>query len=89
MLVDLSLYHTDFEPRLFEETRAYYDEEGSRLVREQDMSKYLEHIADRIHQESVIRLKKYFDKSSKAQLNAIVEQELLTKYVEFILDKSK
>lgn len=89
MLIDLQVYHTDFEPRLLAETRKYYSDEGDRLVQEMDMSIYLQHAAHRLHQESVLHIKKYFDKSTKVPLNSIVEQELLTKRAEVILDKSK
>ncbi|KAI8144380.1 cullin 4 [Fennellomyces sp. T-0311] len=88
MLIDLKRYHKDFEPRLLEESRKYYDAEGDRLVHEMDMSKYLEHVAYRLHQEiQHINARKLFDKSTKVPLNSIVEHELLTKRIDFILDK--
>ena len=90
MLIDLKRYHKDFEPRLLEESRTYYDAEGDRLVQEMDMPKYLEHVAYRIHQEvQHVNTKKLFDKSTKVPLNSIVEHELLTKRVDFILNKCK
>lgn len=67
----------------------YYSNEGDRLVQEMDMSIYLKHVAHRLHQESVLHVKRFFDKSTKVPLNSIVEQELLTKRAEYILDKSK
>ncbi|CDS07259.1 hypothetical protein LRAMOSA01208 [Lichtheimia ramosa] len=88
MLIDLQAYHTDFESRLLSETRMYYSNEGDRLVQEMDMSIYLKHVAHRLHQESVLHVKRFFDKSTKVPLNSIVEQELLTKRAEYILDKS-
>ncbi|KAI7880098.1 cullin 4 [Lichtheimia hyalospora FSU 10163] len=88
MLIDLQIYHTDFESRLLSETRRYYSDEGDRLVQDMDMSIYLKHVAHRLHQESVLHVKRYFDKSTKVPLNSIVEQELLTKRAEHILDKS-
>ncbi|KAI9499099.1 cullin 4 [Zychaea mexicana] len=88
MLIDLKRYHRDFEPRLLEESKNYYDAEGNRLVQEMDMSMYLEHVAYRIHQEvQHVNTKKLFDKSTKVPLNSIVEHELLTKRSKCILDK--
>lgn len=89
MLIDLSVYHMDFEPRFLEESRAYYNEEGGKLVEDMDMSDYLQHVATRLHQESVLRIKKFFDKSTKVPLNSIVEQELLIKRVDRILERSE
>ncbi|KAI9012620.1 Cullin family-domain-containing protein [Phycomyces nitens] len=88
MLIDLSLYHSEFEGRLLEETRSYYKAEGDRLMESMSMSDYLIHVSTRAHQESAIRLKKYFDKSSKSALTKIVEEELLSSRVNTILDKS-
>ncbi|KAI9255195.1 Cullin repeat-like-containing domain protein [Phascolomyces articulosus] len=88
MLIALKRYHKDFEPRLLEESKRYYDMEGDRLVQEMDMSKYLEHVAYRIHQEvQHVNAKKLFDKSTKVPLNSIVEHQLLTKRIDTILDK--
>ncbi|KAL0073294.1 Cullin [Phycomyces blakesleeanus] len=88
MLIDLSLYHTVFEGRLLEESRRYYKAEGDRLIETMNMSAYLIHVSTRVHQESAIRVKRYFDKSSKSALTAAVEEELLSTRVNAILDKS-
>ncbi|KAG0168743.1 Cullin-4B [Apophysomyces sp. BC1015] len=88
MLIDLSLYHSEFEEQFLEESRKFYRAEGDKLVTELHMSGYLEHVSTRVHQESTLRVKRYFDKSSKAALTTIVEQELLTNRVEYILEKS-
>ncbi|KAF7721621.1 Cullin-4B [Apophysomyces ossiformis] len=88
MLIDLSLYHSEFEEQFLEESRRFYRAEGDKLVTELHMSGYLEHVSTRVHQESTLRVKRYFDKSSKAALTTIVEQELLTNRVEYILEKS-
>ncbi|KAI8099695.1 Cullin family-domain-containing protein [Halteromyces radiatus] len=88
MLMDLHLYYTEFEGRFLEQTRQFYQDEGDRLIQEMPMSKYLEHIANRVHQESIIRVKQYFDKSSKAAITTIVEDQLLSNRVQDILEKS-
>ncbi|KAI7869720.1 cullin-4A [Spinellus fusiger] len=87
MLMDLSLYHSELEDCLLQETRLYYQTEGDRLLKTMPMSEYLEHCSKRVHQESSLRVKKYFNKSSKAALTTIVEEELLSKRVSSILDK--
>ncbi|CAO3631192.1 unnamed protein product [Cunninghamella echinulata] len=87
MLMDLNLYHSVFEGQFLEGTRQYYQDEGDKLVNEMHMSKYLKHVSDRIHQESVVRLKQYFDKSTKAALTAIVDETLLSIRVDTILNK--
>ena len=90
MLIDLKRYHKDFEPRLLEESKKYYDMEADRLIEEMDMSKYLKHVAYRIHQEvQHVNTKKLFDKSTKVPLGSIVEHQLLTKRIDTILDKCK
>lgn len=89
MLMDLNLYRSVFETKFLEQTHQYYQNEGDRLVNEMNMSKYLEHVSDRIHQESVVRLKQYFDKSTKAALTAIVDECLLSIRVDTILNKCK
>ncbi|KAG2227353.1 hypothetical protein INT45_004308 [Circinella minor] len=88
MLIDLKRYHKDFEPRLLEESKKYYDMEADRLIQEMDMSKYLKHVAYRIHQEvQHVNTKKLFDKSTKVPLGSIVEHQLLTKRIDTILNK--
>ncbi|KAI9244156.1 Cullin family-domain-containing protein [Helicostylum pulchrum] len=87
MLMDLDLYHTSFEQQLLAETRVFYDQEGDRLVESINIFDYLQHISTRVHQESILRVKSYFDKSTKSHLQSIVETELLTKRVGHILDK--
>lgn len=87
MLIDLNLYHTSFEQQLLTATRSFYDHEGDKLVEHINIFEYLEHISTRVHQESILRVKSYFDKSTKSHLQSIVETELLTKRVEHILDK--
>lgn len=87
MLMDLNLYHASFEQQLLAVTRFFYDQEGDHLVETINIFDYLEHISTRVHQESILRVKSYFDKSTKSHLQNIVETELLTKRVEHILDK--
>ncbi|ORE00963.1 Cullin repeat-containing protein [Rhizopus microsporus var. microsporus] len=87
MLLDLNLYHTEFEPGLLVTTREFYKAEGDSLISSSPMGDYLDHVSTRVHQESILRVKRYFDKSTKAPLQAIVEEELLTKRVTDILDR--
>lgn len=87
MLMDLNLYHSAFEKELLQETRVFYNQEGNTLIESINIFDYLVHISTRVHQESVTRVKNYFDKSTKAQLQSIVETELLTKRVEDVLNK--
>lgn len=89
MLMDLDLYHSAFEQHLLTHTRHFYDQEGDRLLESIDIFDYLGHVSTRVHQESILRVKSYFDKSTKSYLQSIVEKELLTKRVENILAKCK
>lgn len=87
MIHELSFYHTDFEQPFLAASEQYYAEEGARLVEELDMSNYLEHVAHRLHEETYVRIEKYFHTSTRRAINAIVEKELFIKHIEFILDK--
>ncbi|KAI8380560.1 Cullin [Choanephora cucurbitarum] len=87
MLMDLKLYHTLFEHQLLAQTRVFYEQEGDQLLNTMDVFDYLQHVSTRVHQESILRVKNYFDKSLKSSLQSIVENELLTKRVEIILTK--
>ncbi|KAI7898057.1 Cullin family-domain-containing protein [Cokeromyces recurvatus] len=87
MLMDLSLYHSSFEQQFLVQTQYFYEEEGNRLLNSIDIFDYLEHVSIRVHQESIIRIKSYLDKSTKSQLQLVVENELLTKRVNDILMK--
>ncbi|KAL1927365.1 hypothetical protein VTP01DRAFT_3994 [Rhizomucor pusillus] len=87
MIHELSFYHTDFEQTFLAASEQYYAEEGARLVEELDMSNYLEHVAHRLHEETYVRIEKYFHTSTRRAINAIVEKELFIKHIEFILDK--
>jgi cullin-4 len=89
MLMELDLYHSEFEHHLLTHTRNFYDQEGDRLLESINIFDYLEHVSTRVHQESILRIKSYFDKSTKSHLQSIVEKELLTKRVENILAKCK
>lgn len=89
MLIDLNLYHSAFEQHLLIQTQEFYNQEGNRLLESINIFDYLEHVSTRVHQESILRVKSYFDKSTKSQLQSIVEKELLTKRVEGILVKCK
>lgn len=89
MLMDLNLYSSEFEGHFFDQTRLFYKAEGDRLIEEMEMSAYLDYVAKRVHQESTLRMKHYFDKSSKAAITTIVEDQLLSDRVQVILDKSK
>ncbi|RCH79493.1 Cullin-4B, partial [Rhizopus stolonifer] len=86
MLLDLNVYQ-EFETCFLEETRQFYATEGNSLMQSMEMGEYLNHVSTRVHQESTVRVKRYFDKSTKAPLQAIVEEELLTKRVTQVLDK--
>lgn len=88
MLLDLNVYQ-EFETCFLEETRQFYATEGNSLMQSMEMGEYLNHVSTRVHQESTVRVKRYFDKSTKAPLQAIVEEELLTKRVTQVLDKCK
>ncbi|KAI8975613.1 Cullin [Mycotypha africana] len=88
MLLDLNLYHSAFERFLLDETRQFYDKEGSHLIQTMNIFDYLDHVASRLHQESTIRIRSYLDKSTKSSIQSIVGNELLIRRVTTILEKS-
>ncbi|KAI9244163.1 Cullin [Sporodiniella umbellata] len=86
MLLELGLYQ-DFESGFLDKTREFYQNEGDVLMNTMSMGDYLNNVSTRVHQESIKNVKQYYDRSTKAPLQAIVEEELLAKRVIHILDK--
>eukprot|EP00879_Flechtneria_rotunda_P031663 GHRR01034612.1.p1 GENE.GHRR01034612.1~~GHRR01034612.1.p1 ORF type:complete len:688 (+),score=269.23 GHRR01034612.1:951-3014(+) len=86
MLGDLGLYATTFNPRLLQETAAFYKAEGLRLMEACDVPDYLIHCESRIHQEQE-RCLHYLDPSSRRPLLQEVEQQLLAAHIGSILAK--
>lgn len=83
----LDLYNQYFFPAFLQETRAYYQAESTRLLKEMDVPEYLRHVSRRIEQESVDRLQAYLEKTSRSPLTQLVIDQLVRKPLHPILQQ--
>ncbi|CAJ0748125.1 2552_t:CDS:10 [Entrophospora sp. SA101] len=86
MFIDLNIYHHGFENPFLEETRSYFMIEGQRLVSEFSIPQYLTHVSNRLSIESA-RAAEYLDKKTTDPLLKVIDEELIMKHVDTILDK--
>lgn len=86
MLTDLQIYQDVFERKFLEATERLYAAEGRQLMQERDVPEYLAHVDKRINEE-MERLLHYLDSSTKKQLIACVERQLLEQHLQQILQK--
>lgn len=86
MLGDLGLYSSAFSPLLLQETGAFYQAEGLRLMEASDVPHYLAHCESRLQQEQE-RCLHYLEPSSRRPLLQAVEQQLLAAHTPQILSK--
>jgi len=86
MLSDLQIYRDAFEKKFLAATEKLYSEEGRRLVQERDVPEYMSHVERRLREEND-RLIHYLDQSSKWQLVAVVERQLISEHLQTILSK--
>ncbi|CAJ0875187.1 10255_t:CDS:10 [Entrophospora sp. SA101] len=86
MFIDLNIYYHGFEIPFLEETRSYFMIEGQRLVSELSVPQYLSHVSNRLSIESA-RAAEYLDKKTMDPLLKAIDEELIMKHVDTILDK--
>jgi len=87
IFIDLTLYHEEFEEPFLNRTQLFYRSEGEKLVHERDIVDYLQHVEQRLKEEGVARITAYIDLSTKPKLIKLVENELLERHVDTILEK--
>lgn len=76
---NLDIYQREFETDLLAQTRLFYAKESQLFISENSVPDYLIKIESRLLEEEA-RADKYFDKSTKPKLRAILQEELLVKY---------
>ncbi|KAI7869527.1 cullin 4, partial [Spinellus fusiger] len=87
MMVDLSVYSTNFEPRFLEETTLYYQKESETLMKNNTIQAYIYHANKRRDEEQFDRVEAYLDASSKTPLLEVVTYQLFHRRIEEILSK--
>lgn len=87
MLIELSFYSIDFEPRFLINTTNYYKEESNKLVNELTVPDYIQHCYKRILEESNDRIKNYLDIHTKQALANVVTNQLVYTKTEIIIKK--
>lgn len=68
------------------ETRSYYHHEGISLVSEITVPRYLKHVKKRLREESD-RVSNYLDWKTKNPLTKVVDDELIKRHVDTLLEK--
>eukprot|EP00753_Platysulcus_tardus_P021034 PLAT8591.1.p1 GENE.PLAT8591.1~~PLAT8591.1.p1 ORF type:complete len:738 (+),score=309.97 PLAT8591.1:37-2250(+) len=86
MYHSLNLYSAAFAQPLVDASRAFYAEEGVRLMSELPPPTYLAHVQQRLAEENE-RVTRYLDASSRAPLIAVVEDELLRRHTSELLER--
>ncbi|CAI2167115.1 6046_t:CDS:10 [Funneliformis geosporum] len=86
MFIDLGTYCPSFENPFLLETRNYYHHEGLRLINEFTVPRYLKHVKKRLKEESD-RISQYLDWKTKNPLTKVVDDELIKRHVDALLDK--
>jgi len=76
---NLEIYQREFESDLLVQTRQYYAAESQTFIAATSVADYLRQAESRLLEEEA-RADRYFDKSSKAKLRSILQDELIVKY---------
>ena len=76
---NLEIYQREFENDLLVQTRQYYAAESQTFIAANSVPDYLRKAESRLLEEEA-RADRYFDKSTKAKLRAILQDELIVKY---------
>eukprot|EP01025_Chloroclados_australasicus_P025868 TRINITY_DN25752_c0_g1_i2.p1 TRINITY_DN25752_c0_g1~~TRINITY_DN25752_c0_g1_i2.p1 ORF type:complete len:745 (-),score=82.84 TRINITY_DN25752_c0_g1_i2:248-2482(-) len=86
MFTNLGIYDSALEVHMLESARTFYRGEGDSLVNSMNVSDFLRHVENRLKQESM-RCEQYLEETTKRKLIAVVEQELLAKHMDHLLEK--
>lgn len=86
MLLALELYHADFEAPFLAASERFYADEGVAVVETASVPQFLVHVETRLAEESA-RVVHYLDSSTRKQLIAVVETQLLKPHVGTLLER--
>ncbi|KAB8345989.1 hypothetical protein FH972_023041 [Carpinus fangiana] len=81
---DERLYLTAFEQDFLDSSRAFYQAEASRLLREADCATYCQQVRDRLHEEHN-RCRSTLSETTQPRITAIVEEELIRSKIHDII----
>jgi len=81
MLAHLEIYTTNFEGRFLEDTRRFFESEGTRLAGSMPVPQYLQHVSKRLNTEKR-RVESYLVEGTRPHLARAVEQTLITPHVD-------
>lgn len=87
MMLDLSLYDDVFEPSFLSSTIQYYSAESTETMDRLSITDYLQHVKDRVQQESEYRIATYLDKGTKISLTEAVTNQLLYTKIDIIISQ--
>lgn len=87
MMIELSFYALDFEPRFLSNTKNYYNAESSSLIHQLAIPQYIEHANKRLSEESNDRIQNYLDIHTKQPLINVVTEELIYSKAPIIIKK--
>lgn len=93
MLVDCNVtstevYEEEFERDFLNETRTFYQQESQDFISQNTVPDYLRKIETRIWQEEA-RADSYLDKTTKPKLKAVIQEELIVKYAQRLVEDEK
>lgn len=87
MLIELSYYTTDFEPRFLTSTNNYYKEEANKLINGLSTQEYLQNANSRRQEEIEDRVRNYLDPRTKQELAFAVTNQLVFQKTEVLITK--
>lgn len=87
MLIELSFYTLDFEPRFLSNTEKYYNAESNTLINTLSIPNYIEHAHKRRSEESNDRIQNYLDIHTKQSLTNVVTHQLIHSKADIIIKK--
>jgi hypothetical protein len=86
ILSTLDLYHPTFEQDLVQSTQSYYHSEAEKLSMTMTPPEYIAHVYGRLRIEEQ-RCDRYFERPSKKEVMEVVQQELISRVCENIIEK--
>ncbi|KAF8533344.1 Cullin family-domain-containing protein [Trichophaea hybrida] len=89
MISNLGLYSSRFEPRFIEASREYYTLLAKRESQAHGLTTYIKECADQIEKEAVRCDKFHLEMSTKRELLAVLEEEMVRRKVPLLTDKKR
>uniref|UniRef100_A0A914UJM3 Cullin N-terminal domain-containing protein n=1 Tax=Plectus sambesii TaxID=2011161 RepID=A0A914UJM3_9BILA len=80
-----TVYEEDFENPFLQESAEFFRSESQKFLGENSASVYVKKVEERIAEESE-RAKLYLDKSTESKILAVVDEELITKHMNTIVE---